>query len=59
MVNALKHRSKKGCYACEFYRIQEELGLLSKPKFPYHPPKQRLPRSYNKVNYHKTVMDAY
>ncbi|KAK6644620.1 Serine/threonine-protein phosphatase 2A regulatory subunit B'' subunit beta [Polyplax serrata] len=51
MVNALKARTRKGCYACEFYRSQEELGLGqdSQPKFPYVPPKYRLPRSYNKT----------
>ena len=46
MVNALRAaRTKRGCYACEFNQLQNETKL----KFPYNPPKCRLPRSYNKV----------
>lgn len=54
MVMALKARTRKGCYACEFFRLQQQqLGLAEEdlvPRFPYVPPKHRLPRSYNKVN---------
>ncbi|KAL0281424.1 UNVERIFIED_CONTAM: hypothetical protein PYX00_002415 [Menopon gallinae] len=54
MVMALKARTRKGCYACEFFRLQQQqLGLVDEedlmPRFPYVPPKHRLPRSYNKT----------